>query len=98
MAKINDTVPGPVPIKIGADFKLTRFIRNRKVVWYGPHECNNCGATIVKSSHNQGGIELDAPFDHHYPNHRWVLHRCNKPEVPQAAKTVAKSLQCAAKK
>lgn len=83
MAKINDTVPGPVPVTLPKEFSgmaISRFIRNRKVVWYGPHECNNCGATIVKSSFNQGGLELDAPHGHHYPNHRWTLHRCNKPE------------------
>jgi hypothetical protein len=45
-------------------------------VWYGPHECNGCGATIIKLSLEQGGISLNAPHDHHYPNHVWQKHSC----------------------
>lgn len=62
---------------------LNRFIRNRKVVWYGPHECNGCGATVVKSSIESGAIALDAPHGHHYPNHKWMKHVCTAPEKPE---------------
>jgi hypothetical protein len=56
--------------------KLQTFIRNPKTVWYGPHQCNGCGATIVKSSIESGGVSLDAPHGHHYPNHEWTQHKC----------------------
>lgn len=52
-------------------------IKDPAGVWYGPHECNGCGATVVKLSVAQGGITLDAPHNHHYPNHIWEKHVCN---------------------
>ena len=51
-------------------------IKDPAGVWYGPHECNGCGATVVKLSVAQGGIALDAPHNHHYPNHIWQKHIC----------------------
>ncbi len=51
-------------------------IRDPKGIWYGPHECNGCGTTIVKLSKEQGNISLDAPFNHHYPNFQWKKHTC----------------------
>ena len=56
---------------------FTDHIRNPNVVWYGPHECNGCGQTIVKASTHDGGMSLDAPHGHHYPNHKWTEHRCH---------------------
>jgi hypothetical protein len=64
---------------------FNNFIRNPKVVWYGPHQCNGCGGLIVRSSSQSGGISLNAPFNHHYPNHIWAEHKCSKlgnPEIP----------------
>lgn len=55
---------------------LATWIRNPGIVWYGPHECNGCGQTIVKSSIESGGKSLNAPHNHHYPNHKWVEHKC----------------------
>lgn len=55
---------------------FNNFIRNPKVVWYGPHECNGCGATVVKASVEDGAMTLDAPHGHHYPNHKWTKHKC----------------------
>lgn len=73
---------------------LGRFIRNRKVVWYGPHACNGCGATIIKSSIESGGLALDAPHGHHYPNHKWVLHRCATPEEVQSTQPNTEVHEC----
>jgi hypothetical protein len=56
---------------------FNNFIRNPSIVWYGPHECNGCGAIIVKPSISSGGIALDAPHGHHYPNHQWKEHKCS---------------------
>lgn len=58
---------------------LDAFIRNPHTVWYGPHQCNGCGETIVKSSLESGGVALDAPHGHHYPNFPWKKHVCNGP-------------------
>lgn len=30
-------------------------------VWYGPHNCEVCGVTIVKASREQGGSEFEPP-------------------------------------
>lgn len=30
-------------------------------VWYGPHECNVCGVTIVKAALEDGGAEFEPP-------------------------------------
>jgi hypothetical protein len=56
--------------------KLAAFIRNPETVWYGPYECAGCGVVIVKSSNDSGGVELDARFNHHYPNYQWKQHQC----------------------
>jgi len=53
-------------------------IKDPKGIWYGPHQCNGCGATVVILSREQGGIALDAPFNHHYPNHIWQKHDCSE--------------------
>lgn len=58
--------------------ELNKLIRRRNVAWYGPYDCNGCGATIVKSSIKIGGIMLNAPHGHHYPNHDWKKHVCKK--------------------
>ncbi len=55
---------------------IGEMLRDHSVIWYGPHECNGCGAIIVKSSIETGAVALDAPHDHHYPNHQWRLHLC----------------------
>ncbi len=68
------------------NFKLSRFIRLRSVVWYGVHECNGCGAPIVKSSSETGGVALDAPHDSCYPNHKWALHCCHGKPQPAPVK------------
>lgn len=64
--------------KKSSTFDLESFIRQTNVVWYGPHECNSCGRVVVKSSIATGGVTLDAPHDHHYPNFKWKEHKCTK--------------------
>jgi len=55
---------------------FNNFIRNPNVIWYGPFECSGCGQTIVRPSRTDGGVALNAPHDHHYPNHKWTKHVC----------------------
>ena len=53
-------------------------IRDPKGVWYGPHQCNGCGETVVVLSRQQGGLALNAPHNHNYPNHVWEEHVCGE--------------------
>ena len=32
-----------------------------QTVYYGPHACEECGATIVKASRDHGGAAFDVP-------------------------------------
>lgn len=69
--------PTPAPTRLTSPrVQLENFIYDPSVVWYGPHACQTCGNLIVQSSAESGAIALDAPFEHHYPNHRWVEHEC----------------------
>jgi hypothetical protein len=43
-------------------------------VWYGPHPCGVCGATIAKKSEEHGGDEVDYPEGPIYPNTEWKPH------------------------
>jgi hypothetical protein len=31
------------------------------IIWYGPHACQVCGATIIKAARENGGAELEPP-------------------------------------
>ena len=52
------------------------FIRDPKVVWYGPHSCPVCHKSVVKSSIESGGIMLDYSHENNYPNCKWTQHVC----------------------
>jgi len=68
---------------------LKSFIRDADIIWYGPHNCNKCGNIIIKSAHQQGGVELDAgDFNHNYPNWKWTLHKCSPPIPEKYPKSV----------
>lgn len=45
-------------------------------VFYGPHSCALCGATICKASRHHGSEEFDYPDGPIYPNTVWVRHNC----------------------
>ena len=60
------------------DAQFLAFVYDPDIVWYGPHACNVCGREVVKSSNDSGGVMLDAPQEHHYPNHLWRLHNCEE--------------------
>lgn len=57
---------------------LEKQIRNKTVIWYGPHACEKCGQMVVKQAKESGGLELDAEFEHHYPNYQWKKHKCHE--------------------
>ena len=47
-------------------------------VFYGPHECGDCGKLIVKASYTQGGEAFDQPEGPIYPNTEWHRHNCDQ--------------------
>jgi hypothetical protein len=55
--------------------------RNSKIVYYGPHSCDNCGAAIVKMGAEFGGTAFNAPNDYPYPNTEWHPHVCDPSAV-----------------
>lgn len=59
--------------KTETDYKA---IQDPEAIWYGPHACNRCGNPIIKQAAEQGGCELDAPFEIRYPNHVYTEHDC----------------------
>jgi hypothetical protein len=51
--------------------------RNSKIVYYGPHECPNCGVLIVKMGVEFGGTAFTNPEGPIYPNTEWHPHVCD---------------------
>ncbi len=48
-----------------------------KLIYYGPHECYECGARICRVSLTQGGEKFDYPSEPIYPNSPWHPHECD---------------------
>ncbi|HEY1808855.1 MAG TPA: hypothetical protein VGG42_09850 [Acidobacteriaceae bacterium] len=59
--------------------------RNSKIVYYGPHSCENCGVTIAKMGREWGGTAFTYPEGPIYPNTEWHPHVCD----PTASKVLA---------
>jgi hypothetical protein len=57
--------------------------RNSKIVYYGPHTCENCGVLIVKMGHEWGGTAFTNPEGPIYPNTEWHPHVCDQKLVEQ---------------
>jgi len=57
--------------------------KNSKIVYYGPHACENCGAMIVKMGHEWGGTAFTNPNGPIYPNTEWHPHVCDPALVKQ---------------
>jgi hypothetical protein len=55
--------------------------RNSKIVYYGPHPCEGCGAMIVKMGVEWGGTAFNAPDTYAYPNTEWHPHVCDPVDV-----------------
>ncbi len=52
--------------------------RSSKIVYYGPHECPNCGVLIVKMGTEFGGTSFTNPDGPIYPNTEWHPHVCDQ--------------------
>jgi hypothetical protein len=57
--------------------------RNSKVIYYGPHSCENCGVQIVKMGREWGGTAFTNPEGPIYPNTEWRPHVCD-PQLSKA--------------
>lgn len=61
--------------------------RNSKIIYYGPHSCENCGVLIVKMGREWGGTAFTNPEGPIYPNTEWHPHVCD----PKQSKALAAS-------
>lgn len=52
--------------------------RSSKIVYYGPHACENCGAMIVRMGREFGGNAFNQPDGPIYPNTEWHIHVCDQ--------------------
>ena len=68
--------------------------RNSKIVYYGPHTCENCGGMIVKMGAEWGGVAFTAPEGPIYPNTEWHPHVCDPASVQQRKGMMALSKVC----
>jgi hypothetical protein len=64
--------------------------RNSKIVYYGPHTCENCGELIVKMGTEWGGTAFNNPVGPIYPNTEWYPHVCD-PKLVLARKSFSAS-------
>jgi hypothetical protein len=51
--------------------------RNSRIVYYGPHACENCGVDIAKMGSDWGGTSFTYPSGPIYPNTEWHPHVCD---------------------
>jgi hypothetical protein len=55
--------------------------RNSRIVYYGPHPCENCGVNIAKMGFEWGGTSFTYPDGPVYPNTEWHPHVCDPAKV-----------------
>jgi hypothetical protein len=63
--------------------------RNSKIVYYGPHQCENCGVNIVKMGREWGGTAFTNPEGPIYPNTEWHPHVCDQHLVRERRALIA---------
>ncbi len=61
--------------------------RSSRIIYYGPHPCNNCGVLICKMGHEFGGNAFTYPEGPIYPNTEWHAHVCDPKRVAMLPKT-----------
>ncbi len=61
--------------------------RSSRIIYYGPHACENCGVLICKMGHNFGGNAFTYPEGPIYPNTEWHAHVCDPKRVAMLPKT-----------
>src|ERR1700685_3688143 len=67
--------------------------RNSKIIYYGPHPCDNCGVLVAKMGHEFGGNAFTYPDGPIYPNTEWHPHVCDpKRSIAMPTPTIDKIL------
>lgn len=61
--------------------KIMLTFRNSKIVYYGPHTCENCGINICKMGIEWGGTAFTYPDGPIYPNTELHPHVCDPDSV-----------------
>jgi hypothetical protein len=62
--------------------------RSSRIIYYGPHACDNCGRTVCRMGHEFGGNRFDYPNGPIYPNTEWHPHVCNPKDVQRFSDAV----------
>ena len=62
--------------------------RNSKIIYYGPHACENCGAIVCKMGKEFGGNTFTYPDGPIYPNTEWRAHVCDQSRVEAIPKAL----------
>jgi len=65
--------------------------RNSKIVYYGPHSCENCGVQIVKMGREWGSTAFTNPEGPIFPNSEWHPHVCDPALVKQRIGSAARA-------
>ena len=65
--------------------------RNSKIIYYGPHECSNCGVLIAKMSEQFGATAFTYPRGPIYPNTEWHPHVCDSRDSAKISLAVVKA-------
>jgi len=63
--------------------------RSSRIIYYGPHACENCGIIICKMGREFGGNAFTYPSGPIYPNTEWHPHVCDPKRVARLPKPVA---------
>lgn len=67
---------------IGATVQsLSAAPRDPKIIFYGPHACQKCGALICRMGREFGTEEYTYPEGPIYPNTEWVPHVCQQRNI-----------------
>lgn len=61
---------------------MAMTFRSSRIIYYGPHQCSNCGVMICKMGIEFGGNAFTYPQEPIYPNTEWHPHVCD----PKASK------------
>ena len=59
---------------------MSLTFRSSRIIYYGPHACENCGEVVCKMGKEFGGNSFDYPNTPIYPNTEWHPHVCS-PEM-----------------
>lgn len=59
---------------------------DRSIIYYGPHQCPNCGVMITKMGFEFGGNTFTYPNGPIYPNTPWYPHVCDPERVARQPK------------